>query len=40
MPTIDTEATKRDNESIIRKHGGQICDWLPWPDPERTSIVV
>lgn len=33
MAAIDTEAVKRDNEAIIRGHGGQICDWLPWPDP-------
>jgi hypothetical protein len=34
MPSIDTETIKRDNEAIIRKHGGQICDWLPSPDPD------
>ena len=34
MATIDTEAIKRDNEAIIRRHGGEICDWLPWPDPD------
>jgi hypothetical protein len=37
MPTIDTKAIKRDNEAIIRKHGGQICDWLPWPDPDAAA---
>src|SRR5687767_4054514 len=34
MVPIDTEAIKRDNEAIIRMHGGQICDWLPSPDPD------
>ena len=33
MAAIDTEAVKRDNEAIIRGHGGQICEWLPCPDP-------
>lgn len=33
MDKIDTVAVKRENEVIIRKHGGQICDWLPSPDP-------
>jgi hypothetical protein len=40
MPTFDTESIKRDNEAIIRKHGGQICDWLPWPDPDTPARDV
>jgi hypothetical protein len=31
---IDTGAIKRDNEAIIREYGGQICEWLPTPDPD------
>jgi hypothetical protein len=34
MAAIDTEVIRRDNEALIRKHGGQICDWLPSPDPD------
>lgn len=34
MAAIDSEAIKRQNEETIRNHGGQICDWLPWPDPD------
>ncbi|MCC7291367.1 MAG: DUF4272 domain-containing protein [Phycisphaerales bacterium] len=34
---------KRENESIIRNHGGEICDWLPSYDPDippRDSLAV
>ncbi len=29
MATIDPEAVKRESETIIRRAGGEICDWLP-----------
>jgi len=32
VPTVDPEAVKRDSEAIIRRAGGEICDWLPFLD--------
>jgi hypothetical protein len=29
VAAIDPEAVKRDSEAIIRRAGGEICDWLP-----------
>ena len=29
MPTLDPNAVKRESEAIIRRAGGEICDWLP-----------
>lgn len=44
MPTIDAEAVKRDSEAIIRRAGGEICDWLPFLDdahrPRALDAVV
>jgi hypothetical protein len=43
MAKIDLAAVKRESETIIRKHGGQICDWLPSPDPDtqpRSVLVI
>src|SRR5688572_1751341 len=34
VPTIDPETVKRDSEAIIRRAGGDICDWLPFLDRE------
>jgi len=44
VPTIDPEAVKRDSEAIIRRAGGDICDWLPFLDrdakPRELDAVV
>ncbi len=44
MPPIDPEAVKRDSEAIIRRAGGDICDWLPFLDrdakPRELDAVV
>lgn len=37
MATIDPEAVKRNSEAVIRRVGGDICDWLPILDPEATA---
>ena len=34
MQDIDCELIKRENEALIRAHGGEICDWLPSPDQD------
>ncbi|WPH23472.1 DUF4272 domain-containing protein [Variovorax paradoxus] len=34
MEEIDCERIKRENEALIRVHGGEICDWLPSPDQD------
>lgn len=44
VPAIDPEAVKRDSEAIIRRAGGEICDWLPFLDsdtkPREVGAVV
>jgi hypothetical protein len=44
MRTIDPDAVKRESETVIRRAGGQICDWLPVLDrdaePRELSAVV
>lgn len=40
MAAIDPEAVKRDSEEIIRRAGGDICDWLPFLDAEATPREV
>jgi hypothetical protein len=40
LAEIDTKAIKTANEAIIREHGGQICEWLPSPDPNAPPRTV
>ena len=44
LAAIDPEAVKRDSEAIIRRTGGEICDWLPFLDrdakPREVEAVV
>ena len=34
MQNMDCELIKRENEALIRAHGGEICDWLPSLDQD------
>jgi hypothetical protein len=34
LAAIDPDAVKRESEAIIRRAGGQICDWLPALDTD------
>jgi hypothetical protein len=44
VSTLDPEAVKRDSEAIVRRAGGDICDWLPFLDrdakPRELAAVV
>jgi hypothetical protein len=44
VAAIDPDAVKRESEAIIRRAGGQICDWLPVLDrdaePRGLATVV
>jgi hypothetical protein len=44
VPMLDPIAVKRDSEAIIRRAGGDICDWLPFLDrnakPRELNAVV
>ena len=44
MAAIDLDAVKRETEAIIRRAGGEICDWLPILDrdakPRDLAAVV
>ncbi|MBB3180805.1 DUF4272 domain-containing protein [Variovorax sp. Sphag1AA] len=37
MQEIDCELIKRENEALIREHGGEICDWLLSPDQDTAT---
>jgi hypothetical protein len=34
MAKINLAEIKLASEAVVCRHGGQICDWLPSPDPE------
>jgi hypothetical protein len=44
VTTIDPDAVKRETEAIIRRAGGEICDWLPVLDrdaqPRDLSAII